>query len=241
MQNEDLKATKPLISFTPLNDYYYEGQKLYARKKFEIFENDIKCIVGCNGAGKSTLFEQVKDTLRQEHWKDISDLINPFNRIFKDETKTSGVILMFDRDFEAVEGLDEQQFFENFMANKSQSTGEGLMYRFGKAVSLFGKYTNLARKLDVPMIVLADDCDVGTSIDTQDEIVDFIRFLDSSLTEQNIKHAILLSANAYELCHTFDCIDCNTLKQCTFDKYDDYKAFVLKSRGRKNKRNGIDK
>lgn len=47
----------------------------------------------------------------------------------------------------------------------------------------------------------------------------------------------IFAANSYELCRTFKCVDCNTLKEKTFPSYEEYKQFVLSSRKRKDERN----
>ena len=229
-------SKKCLLSFKPISDWYDAGQRLYSRTaKVELYANDVKCFIGCNGAGKSTLLEQIEDKLRKQNFIEVKDVSNPFYNILeKKKDKYNGFIVHFDADFEVFESVEAHAF--DFLNDMSSSTGEALFNKFCNAASAIGRITRKAKEMNVPLILLWDDCDVGTSIDVQDEILNFLTFVKNEMIKENIEYSIVLTANSYELCKTFDCYDCNTLKQVKFNTYDKYKKFVLASRKRKDAR-----
>lgn len=232
----DLENSKKIIlSFKPMNDWRFENQRLYSKNaKLTICANDVKCFIGCNGAGKSTLLEQIESKLKHKHFVELEDDKNPFRSIFGDEELADGYIIHFDAEFKISEGASPD-FIEHF-SRMSRSTGETLFYRFGDAVKYIGEYVRKAKAENKPLVLMWDDCDVGTSIDIQDDIVNFINFLKDDFDSKGIEYAIILTANSYELCRTFDCYDCNTLKQIEFYSYEEYREFVLTSRKKKNER-----
>ena len=225
-----------LISIKPCNDWKDENQCHFPKKEFEVAENEIVCVIGCNGSGKTTLLEQIAQHLTYNDYFECEAMENPFSNIFGNKKEKKGFLVNFTKDFDIVTSF-QNAILEQF-STSTVSTGESLNYRFSIAAQVLGKYINEAITKQLPIVILYDDCDVGTSIDMQDDIIDFIRFLDKDLTDRKIKHCIVLTANSYELCKTFKCIDVTTFKEKTFKSYEGYKKFVLRSRKAKDKFHG---
>ena len=83
---------------------------------------------------------------------------------------------------------------------------------------------------------LFDAVDSGLSVDS---IVEVKKLFDMMLetnkdTDKNIY--IVIAANEYELARNSDCFDVNAGKYITFKDYEEYRAFILKSREHKEKR-----
>lgn len=226
--------TESLIDFEPSNDWYSENKNLGYEKRFSIGVDEVICLIGCNGAGKSTLLEQIIKNLKSKGYEDCVDAQNPYFGIFGEKEESVGYVLRFEKGFQIPSS--EDSFIEAF-AKTAQSTGEVLKYELARCAGLIGQYVKKAEEESKPLILLFDDFDVGTSIDVQDELVSFVNMIRNDLIERKIKHNIILAANSYELCRTFKCVDCNTLKEKAFSSYEEYKQFVLSSRKRKDERN----
>lgn len=229
---------KELLRFAPTNNWRAEDQRLYDKgHQVKLYNHGIKCYVGCNGAGKSTLLEQIESKLKQKGFIEVKSHKNPFRSILSDNDDFKGYMLHFTSDFEINDDLNN--FFIDHYMLTARSTGETLFARFGSAAKFIGEYARKAKEMNVPLVIMWDDCDVGTSIDVQDEIVEFVKFIKKELSKLGINYSIVLTANSYELCKSFKCYDCTTSKRVTFCDYDAYKNFVLSTRKKKDARDNI--
>lgn len=238
-RQEKSAENEPLINLELSNSWRSEDQNLYSEKRFSLGVGEVICLIGCNGAGKSTLLEQITQDLVKKGYENCVDAQNPFLNFFREKEESVGYVLRFKEGFH-IPSSEETSLIEAF-AKSSQSTGEGLKYELASCVKLLGQYVKKAAEESKPLILLFDDCDVGTSIDVQDEIVSFVNMIRNDLIERKIKHNIILAANSYELCRTFRCVDCNTLEEKALSSYEEYKEFVLSSRRRKDERNKEEK
>ena len=130
----------------------------------------------------------------------------------------------------------EEDYFFKAAAVGYSSTGEGVMKRFGNILSLIGKSVNHMKENET-LFIFIDDADAGTSIDNIKDIADVIDFIASDIKKCSLNYYIILTANSYELCKHYQCIDANTFKHRKFRSYDAYKKYVLESRKRKDERN----
>lgn len=215
-----------LVEFDLSNDWNDEDMHLYDKAHLCIKDGDIICFVGCNGSGKSTSLMQIDSYLNRhgyaQHWQEGS----------------KGIRLRFDAEFDSFISSKNQP--EVLASLYFQSTGESLTYRFSQAIGIVGNSRTIAQVNDIPIVVMLDDCDAGTSIDVQCDIINIIRFIHDDMTKQGIKHAIVIAANSYELCRAFKCIDCATLNEMHFETYEQYKGFVMASRKKKDERNNVN-
>ena len=101
---------------------------------------------------------------------------------------------------------------------------------------MFGKEEETNQEVPKERWILLDAIDSGYSIDNVVELKDLINLIFEDSAKVGIDMHILASANAYELASGENCFDVNAGKYLTFESYDDYKKFILKSRKKKDKR-----
>lgn len=196
---------------------YNEGEKLYYKKEVA-FNPGLTVLIGCNGSGKSTLMMLLKEQLKQEH-KDTSIMVMDY-----DDRTNGGSHLM--------EKFAFYQQFDQMAGMMCSSEGERIFRGIGDFA------TGLAKKIEKQnpkeLWIFFDAIGSGMSIDNIVEIKDFANFL----VEQNlsIDVYVVVSTNEYEFAYQADCIDVTTFKHMTFEKYEDYKRYILKTRKKKDKR-----
>lgn len=118
--------------------------------------------------------------------------------------------------------------------------------KHGKTDDKFSKLTNLMKELvtngdeqqSEPVKerwILLDAIDSGFSIDN---IVDFKEYLLKPLLGLGFGNEIyiVISANSFEMANGEQCLDVYNGKYTSFNDYEEYKDFILKSRERKEKR-----
>ena len=222
--------------FDIVREPYRKGEKIFTKKKLELNPNSITCFVGCNGSGKSTLISEIKTNLRELNAKEIkADFFhNSFKKII-DTNDENNDILYIDFDKRTETTFNEMDYFYNAGALAFQSTGEGIMDRFGKHIQVIG---TLVRKVkNKTIFIFMDDCDAGTSIDMIQDIKAIFEFIERDCKNNNNTYYIITTANSFEFCKGLDCICVSNFKHRTFKTYDAFKNFVLKSRKEKDKRN----
>ena len=105
------------------------------------------------------------------------------------------------------------------------------------------KLCNIFNDKDVPevsesnlRILLFDATDSGLSVDAICEIKDVFSLVIEDAKKLGIELYIIIAANEYELCRGEACFDVNEGKYITFKDYEDYRAFILNSRKKKEER-----
>ena len=84
--------------------------------------------------------------------------------------------------------------------------------------------------------ILLDAVDSGYSIDNVIELKELFNLILYDSHKLGYEVYIVVSANEYELAADMNCLDVAEGKYVTFDEYDNFKKFILKSREKKNKR-----
>ena len=224
---------------------YGEGWSTCRPKKIELIQG-LTVLVGCNGAGKSTLLKNIKEELKSEKV--------PY--IMFDNLQDGGS-----------NGISSAAFNENFTMMSlmfTSSEGENIYNNFGlwfQGVRNFiinGKY-NSDRKEDRFVEIfrdkdeiekereefkkhherwlLIDAADSGLSIDNVIEFKDVFNLILEDAKQFDKEVYIIISANEYELVRGENCFDVNTGKYISFNDYEDFRKFIIKSREKKDKRN----
>ena len=214
----------------------YDKRQLFPKSTIELNPNQISCFVGCNGTGKSTIIWLIQDRLRHQYKaKEIAT--EAFHHKLKN-TDSEYCYLNFDKRSE--ESLDEEYFM--FKAHIAyQSTGEGIIYRFGKKLALLGDFIRKPENAGKKLFIFFDDCDAGTSIDAIQDIKDVFNLITEDCAKHNITYYFIITANAFEMCRDLDCISIHNFKHMRFDNYEDFKKFVLSSRKIKDKQENEEK
>ena len=214
-------------------DPYDMGWSTTRRKEIE-FQPGVTVLVGCNGIGKSTLLHNIQEQLKEEFVPYYS-----FNNL-KDGGNTKVSELMFKSDYTMVANMITSSEGENISNNISiiasnigrfVTTGDnGEKNPFIKIVEKEKENTSKERW------ILLDAMDSGYSIDNVIELKDFFDLILDDSQRSGLEVYIVVSANEYELAANMNCLDVAEGKYVTFDGYDDFKQFILKSREKKNKR-----
>lgn len=188
------------------------------------FEPGVTMLIGTNGSGKTTLLNQINSIFNDGGWVKIQDndkIRNKYscyqydNRIQNSEAKqdwlNSGKIDRLAATFQNSEGQDMYDF---------------LYYKMTE----IGRFIRISKsKQDIKgAFILLDGLDSGLSLDILEkirkEVLDFI------IKEDNTKDFelyIICSANSYEFCNNYNCIDVTNQKKLIFKKYDLFRDYVL--------------
>ena len=192
------------------------------------------CLVGCNGSGKSTVMDYVKRWLEKEKAYEIKGRYLDLRGAFGEKVEYSNYAY-FNFDKHAIVADDEMDLLHQRFGVGYSSTGEGIMERLGNGLSRLGDWVRDKKNSGKHLIVFFDDCDAGTSLDMIGDIKKVVSLIVKDCTEHGIVCTFILSANSYEMCKGYECIDVWDFKKVEFLDYEDYKKFVLRSRARKEK------
>lgn len=196
---------------------YEKNEKLYYKKEVE-FDPGLTVLVGCNGSGKSTLMMLLKEQLKYKYKNE------PIMMLEYDDRAHGGSHLMekfaFHDQFDQVAGM------------MCSSEGERIFRGVGDFATGLAK--RIRKQNPKELWIFFDAIGSGMSIDNIVEIKNFAGFL----VEQNpsIDVYVVVSTNEYEFAYQADCIDVTTFRHMTFEKYEDYKRYILKTRKKKDKR-----
>ena len=196
-------------------NYYAEGFD-FCSKTAVSFKPGLTVLVGCNGSGKTTLLRIIKDDLIESDTPHIA-----FDNLHEGGSNQ----------------VSKQGFYGNFdyVANAfCSSEGENIILCMGQIASQIGTF--IRKNPSVPELwIILDAVDSGLSIDNINELKTHLFQL---ILEDNRNRDvyIVVAANAYELAAGEECFDVQHGKYISFKNYDDYRAFILKSREIKNAR-----
>lgn len=221
------------------NPYDDGNRKLFTKVNFELEDNSIVCFVGCNGTGKTTVLDFIQQDLHKNKALDLISAINPFRSIFVSNKETyKDMYISFDKEADITTG--EGDYIMSHFAKKSLSTGEWIVNRFGRALALLGSAIRDPKNKGKNVFIFFDDCDAGTSIDMIGDIKSVFDLIIEDCKKNDITYYFCLTANSYEMCKDYRCIDVSTFKEHRFNNYEEYKKFVLKSRKFKDKDLGTE-
>lgn len=229
-----------------------EDQMVYAPEvdHVDLPLDGILCLVGCNGSGKTTTVEQIKQALEGAGFRNAKDEkeYNPLHGLRslwgkkEEDDKAAGYLIIFDKDARFVPntggGAEEwgSAFDLDEIGGCFCSNGEGVIGRFAGAAKAMGTFFKKARKEGVPIIIMVDDADAGTSIDVVSEMRSFLESVDRDLKKAGVPHLILVTSNSYELIHGLSCLYVRDMTPRLFTSYEDFREFTLASRKDKDAR-----
>ena len=227
-----------------------EDQMVYAPEvdHVDLPLDGILCLVGCNGSGKTTTIEQAKQALEGAGFRNAKDEkeYNPLHGwrslLGDKDDKATGYLVIFDRKARFVpnagNGADawSSEFDLGEIGSWFCSNGEGVSGRFAGAAKAMGVFFKKARKEGVPILIMVDDADAGTSIDVVTEMRSFLESVDRDLKEAGVPHLILVTSNSYELIHDLPCLYVRDMTPRLFTSYEGFRDFTLASRKDKDAR-----
>lgn len=214
----------------------YDSGFSTTRLKNITLKSGLTIFVGCNGAGKTTLIHNIADVLKQEKIPYFK-----FDNLQDGGSKSIGEMI-FRNQMSAAANIWTSSEGENITNNlypifsKAKTfieTGENIY------ANRFAKIFNSDK--DEPVSsnerwFLFDAIDSGYSIDNVIEIKSAFNAMIEDAKQSNIDLYIIVTANAYEMAHKENCFDVMSGKYITFNNYDEYKKFIIKTREKKEKR-----
>lgn len=196
----------------------------------------VSVLVGCNGSGKTTLMLNIQEVLKKEKIP-----FYYFNNADK-ETHSPGVAL-YNEDYELAsarisssEGenivISLGEFFKNIREFMTTGRIKTKLDNFVESISM-EKYQEPTTK---ERWILLDAIDSGFSIDNIVTVKELLHDICQDAAAQGYILYIVLSVNAYEFADREFCIDVISGQELSFNSYERYKDFILKSEKEKNKR-----
>lgn len=190
----------------------------------------ITMLIGPNGSGKTTALSQLRSLFSTE-----DDLVKKWNTIeINDSIRNSYSSYLYDNVYEetftkstwgATDHIDRvAQTFEN---SEGQNMYDYLYYKINEIGQAVTKAIKNNKK---GIFLLFDGLDSGLSLDVINEIrksvLEFI--IKTEKKRSNLEVYIICSANSYEFCNNYDCIDVTNQKHITFTNYTDYEKYFVK-------------
>lgn len=214
-------------------DPYGVGFNITRLKKI-IFTKGVTILVGCNGAGKTTIIKNIEGELEKNNIP-----------VFKYSDHDDG------------DHIVDKAFFHNdfefFATAKCSSEGENITMHLGRILPKLKQFIITGRNPDKKLSfstetngnyeissnerwILLDAVDSGYSIDNIIDLKNIFSLMIKEAENNDLDLYIIVSTNAYEFANGENCLDVISGKYITFESYDKYKEFILKSREKKENR-----
>lgn len=214
---------------------YDERYKIFSKDEIELEPNKITCLVGCNGSGKTALINNLMNELKLNKAKEITTdfYYNTLSEILSgnDPNAYDTYFINFDKVKQVTQS--ETDYYMNSFKVGFSSTGEGIIVRYGQILKAISMIINNTQTLDLSnktLFMFFDDCDAGTSIDMILDIKKSFEWIIKDCIRHNITFYLVLTANAYEMCKDYNCISVQDFENKTFEDYESFKSYVIKSR-----------
>lgn len=217
-------------------DPYDEGFSTCRPKQITI-KSGLTVLVGCNGAGKTTLLHNIRDELKKDKIPvHLYDNLREGNSNSRSDAAFEGNWAFVATSMAASEGENINMNIGNLASKLMEFRDAGrICDKTTRFVEIFG-----GDPYEVPQIkerwLLLDAIDSGFSIDNVIEAKNFFRMLIKDFADKGYELYIIVSANEYELANGEECFDVMNGKYIRFTDYDDFKKFIIRSRGKKDKR-----
>lgn len=190
----------------------------------------ITMLIGSNGSGKTTALSQIRSLFSTE-----DDLVKKWVTIeANNSVRNLYSSYLYDNVYEetftkstwgATDHLDRvAQTFEN---SEGQNMYDYLYYKINEIGQAVTKAIKNNKK---GIFLLFDGLDSGLSLDVintiRKSVLEFI--IETEKKRSNLEVYIICSANSYEFCNNYDCIDVTNQKHITFTNYTDYEKYFVK-------------
>ena len=190
----------------------------------------ITMLIGPNGSGKTTTLSQLRSLFSTE-----DGLVKKWNTIeINNSIRNLYSSYLYDNVYEetftkstwgATDHIDRvAQTFEN---SEGQNMYDYLYYKINEIGQAVTKAIKNNKK---GIFLLFDGLDSGLSLDVintiRKSVLEFI--IETEKKRSNLEVYIICSANSYEFCNNYDCIDITNQKHITFTNYEDYEKYFVK-------------
>lgn len=202
-------------TFTVFKDFYDNDVIIFNKSKMTI-NPGLTILVGCNGMGKTSLLMAIEEKLQKEKIPFISynDLHDGKNNARQMALNRGEIGLL--------------------ATLATSSEGEQIVTNLSTLARKIGCFVR-ENKNSKELWILLDTVDSGLSIDNIIDLKEkLFRVILNDMKDQDVY--IICTANSYEMASGENCFDVFNGKYITFKNYEDYKAFILKTKEIKEKR-----
>ena len=207
-------------------DKKYYDRQLFTNEEL-VIKPGVNVLVGSNGTGKSTILDNITNKIKNEAYDEETFKKNEDIEMFTyDNLKNGGSNAK-----EQYLGYGKMELLATSMFS---SEGENIILNFGENIAAkLGKLHKEGKK-PKEIWIIVDAVDSGLSIDNIVQVKNFFNLILDNEVDSEVY--IVVSANTYEMTIDVDrCIDVTNFKEITFNTYDSYKKFIIKSNEQKEK------
>lgn len=214
----------------------YDAGFSTTRLKEIVFEEGLTVLVGCNGSGKTTLLMNIREQCEKENIPIIHyDNLKSGGSRASESAMYNGDFGLFGSLYNASEGEAVKINFGNVMAKTREFLKTGFYDTPGNR--FFSALEDKKKVTDNRRVLLFDAIDSGLSIDSIIEVKKLFDLIIKDAKNLGVKVYIIVSANEYELARKVPSFDVAAGKYIELPDYEAYRAFIIKSSKRKERRN----
>lgn len=190
------------------------------------FNSGVTMLIGPNGSGKSTTLSQLNSIFNKDNsshkWEDIEQ-----NKEISSEYSCFYYDNKYEEKFTKDSWLHDEGNIKNIAEAFGNSEGQDIFNFLTKKVPQIGKAVTNAKKENCKgILILLDGLDSGLSLDIlnylRTSLLDFIINIDNTET---FEIYIICSANSYEFCNNYDCINIINQQHIKFTNYEEFSNY----------------
>lgn len=198
------------------------------------FEPGVTMLIGTNGSGKTTLMKQIYSIFNDGGWVKIpyNDKIRNEYSCFKYDNRLE------DRDTKQhwLDSGNVDRLAATFQNSEGQDMYDFLYYKMND----LGRFIRLSKNKEYlkGAVILLDGLDSGLSLDKLEDIrKNLLNLIIDTDNNKDFEVYIICSANSFEFCNGYNCIDVSNQQKLKFNKYELFRDYML---GKVNNDNGYE-
>lgn len=189
------------------------------------FNTGVTMLIGPNGAGKSTLLRQLNSLFKEHNWTKINS-----NDKIRDKYFVYYYDNVYEEKFAKDSWIQDNSKIERIATTFQNSEGQDMQdYLFYKVPEI-GRTVRYAKENNYNGIfILLDGLDSGLSLDNLEQIrTQLLDFIINTDNRDGFEVYIICSANSFEFCNNYDCIDVTNQEHYIFNEYWEFRNHFIK-------------